>query len=317
MTYSFVLIAYNEASNIIACIESILAQEELGESYEILVVDDGSRDETRVLVADFARTNSHIRLLGDGKNHGRGYGRYTGVNASTGAYIIMVDADILLPPHWLVRALEAVQTHDVVGGIAVPDGDVAYIYRRFRLRPKTVMGTTTITGNNGMYKRSVFQKLNFDKALREGEDVDFNNRAAALGIQEHTVPGLTVEHHEHKSFARSMAWLYQSGIGATRQLHRFHEIRLPDLAFAATVAALVVAIAVQLVTGQAWWYGVPLLGVVGASALHVRGKFELPIQRTPTLGVAILTNSVLIACYYLGRLAAYPRTAFSRPGVAE
>lgn len=305
MTYSFVLIAYNEENTIITCIQSILAQDELGEDFEIIIADDGSRDSTRQLVTDFAAQNHRVRLIGDGKNHGRGFGRYSGVNAAQGEYVIMVDTDIVLPRNWLAIALAHTNEYDVVGGIAVPDGDVAYVYRRFKLKPKTVMGTTTITGNNGLYKREVFKKLNFDPNLREGEDVDFNNRALPLGVREFCIPGLTVEHQEHKSFPRSMLWLYQSGVGATRQFIRFREIRLPDLAFAATIATLALAIAVNIIYGSPLGYAIPLLGIIGASLLHLRGKFYLGASPFGSLA-ALVTNSLLIFCYYVGRLTGFP-----------
>jgi GT2 family glycosyltransferase len=163
------------------------------------------------------------------------------------------------------------------------------------------MGSTTITGNNGMYKRSMFAKVSFDKNLREGEDVDFNHRSKAAGFSSYCIPGLTVEHQEHKSFLRSMQWLYQSGIGATRQLFRFREIRLPDLAFFATIGSLLLAIVLACVAGTALGFMVPVLGVLGASVLHMRGKFYLPSSRPLAVIGALATDALLVACYYVGR----------------
>jgi glycosyltransferase involved in cell wall biosynthesis len=48
--YSFIVIAYNEEANISSCIESIIAQDNLGNSYEILVIDDGSTDSTSEVI---------------------------------------------------------------------------------------------------------------------------------------------------------------------------------------------------------------------------------------------------------------------------
>jgi len=302
MKYSFVLIAFNEQENIISCINSILAQDGLGDSYEIIVVDDGSRDHTSEHVLRMAAENPKIKLVSDGKNHGRGFGRFTGVNKSSGDFVIMVDADILLPDHWLQTCLENIEGHDVVGGIAVPDGDVAYIYRKFKLEPKTIMGSTTITGNNGMYKRKVFSKVTFDKNLREGEDVDFNHRASTEGFVEYCIPGLTVEHQESKSFVRSVQWLYQSGIGATRQLIRFREVRLPDLAFFATLLSTICAIILTILTSTGLWFLVPMLGLLGASFMHVRGKFSLGRDTAASNVGAILVDTLLIFSYYVGRL---------------
>jgi glycosyltransferase involved in cell wall biosynthesis len=302
MKYSFILIAYNEEHNISACIDSIMAQTALGSGYEIIVVDDGSTDKTPTIVRKLLKKNSRIKLVSDGHNHGRGYGRYVGVNTAKGELIGMVDADIILPTNWLAVCLRHIKNHDVVGGIAVPDGDVAYVYNLFKLKPKPVMGSTSITGNNGLYKRKVFEKVTFDKNLREGEDVDFNHRSLSAGFSSSAIPDLAVEHQEHKSFPRSMFWLYQSGIGATRQLFRFKEIRLPDLAFASTVAAFVLAIVLI------WWaktylgFVLPLLALFGASFMHLRSKFLLPFEKTLAIVGSLIVNTTLISCYYTGRL---------------
>lgn len=307
MKYSFILIAYNEEHHIIASIESILKQKGLGNDYEVIVVDDGSRDKTAELVHEFSKQNTHVRLVGDGKNHGRGYGRYTGVRSASGTFIAMVDADILLPEVWLTTCLRHIQDYDVVGGIAVPDGDVAFVYRQFRLLPKTAMGSTTITGNNGLYKAAIFSKVTFDKHLREGEDVDFNHRAVAAGLKEYCIPGLTVEHQETKSFGRAMLWLYQSGMGATRQLVRFGEIRLPDIAFFAEASSLLGAMFLTLFTSNPAWLVVPLLGLLGASAMHMNGKFYLTRGNVLHNLAAVMTDAVFIACYYAGRITGATR----------
>ena len=50
-----------------------------------------------------------------------------------------------------------------------------YLYRKFRLAPRIVAGTTTVTGNNGLYRHEVFRLVGFDAELREGEDVALNH----------------------------------------------------------------------------------------------------------------------------------------------
>ena len=59
---SFVIIAYNEEANIACTIASICALEELGH-YEVIVVDDGSRDKTARIVADIADGDPRVRLI--------------------------------------------------------------------------------------------------------------------------------------------------------------------------------------------------------------------------------------------------------------
>ncbi len=127
----------------------------------------------------------------------------------------------------------------------MPDGDVGYVYRRFRLAPRVVASTTTVTGNNGLYRRGVFDRVSFDEALREGEDSALNHAMASQGLSAATVPGLLVQHREAKSFGSSLRWLFDTGQGATRQLLRYRQVRQPDLAagaFAASLAAGLLAV---------------------------------------------------------------------------
>jgi len=78
----------------------------------------------------------------------------------------MVDADIYLPPTWLATCLVYLEEYDALGGIAVPDGDVTFLYNKFRLVPIGAPATTTITGNNGLYRRRVFENAQFDEPSR-------------------------------------------------------------------------------------------------------------------------------------------------------
>ena len=130
---SFVVIAYNEAENIARNLNAIAAQDGLG-GYEVIVVNDGSSDGTAGIVSQIAAADRRVRLIDLPENRGRGYARSTGTAAARGELIATVDGDITLPAGWLVRAREALRDHDAVGGTAVPDGDVAYLHRRFRLK---------------------------------------------------------------------------------------------------------------------------------------------------------------------------------------
>ncbi len=299
---SFVVIAFNEAVNIAHTISAITALQELG-GHEIIIVDDGSRDETAGIVKGMAAADDTLRLIELGVNHGRGYARSIGIAEATGEYIATIDADIILPPDWLVRARLAIEDHDAVGGTPVPDGDVAYLYRRFQLTPQFVANTTTVTGNNGLYRHEVFDVVGFDPTLREGEDVALNHAMKQNGLSIATVPGLLVRHQEGKSFGASLNWLFESGRGATRQLLTYREMRQPDLAAAGfTVTAalgLVAAARGRRLTGAA----LPAGFVIAASVQHVRSRFETPRADWTRLVSAVAADSALLTAYFLGRLA--------------
>ncbi|MGV2982232.1 glycosyltransferase family 2 protein [Microbacterium sp. AGC85] len=93
---SIIVPAYNVADYIDRCIVSLLDQSH--SHIEILVVDDGSTDETYQLCAEHAARDSRIRLVHQ-QNSGVSVARNTGIELATGDWISFVDADDLMPQH--------------------------------------------------------------------------------------------------------------------------------------------------------------------------------------------------------------------------
>ena len=299
---SFVVIAYNEAANITATIAAITALDELGK-HEVIVVDDGSRDGTADIVAAIAERDPDVRLIRLPENRGRGYARDTGIADALGDLIATVDADVILPRDWLVRTRSALRGHDAVGGTAVPDGDVAYLHRRFRLTPRVRTHTTTATGSNGLYRSEVFASIRFDPALREGEDVALNHAMERHGLSCATVPGLIVEHRENKTWGESLRWMFESGQGATRQLLVYRRIRQPDVATGVFAAAAAIGVLAAARKHPATGALIPAAVVLAASVQHVRSGFETPRSDWRRVIPAITADSALLTAYFAGRLA--------------
>lgn len=298
---SFVIIAYNEAGNIGRTLDAVSALSGL-DRYEVVVVNDGSRDGTADVVRQRAAADPHIKLIDLPANRGRGYARSTGIAAAAGELIATVDADIIVPADWFVRAEAELSGHDAVGGTAVPDGDVAYVYQATRLVPRVVGHATTVTGSNALYRRQVFDVVSFDPSLREGEDVALNHATSGRGLSFAAVPGLLVEHIENKSFPESLGWLFTSGKGATRQLLVYRQIRVPDLAvgafWAGTAAGIAVAVTVSLLGLL-----IPLALLVAISVQHVRSRFTTPARRWRSVTAAVTIDSALLLAYFAGRVA--------------
>jgi glycosyltransferase involved in cell wall biosynthesis len=299
-TISFVVIARNEAAGIEQALASILAQEGL-DHRELIVVDDGSKDGTAELVVRLAELYPSVRLIRLERNRGRGFARHAGVGQARGRVIATVDADVILPPGWASRCLEMLAAADAVGGTAVPDGDVAYIGARFGLKPRTVAHTTKATGSNAAYRRELFDRVSFDPALRDGEDVAFNHALDAIGARVLTVPELLVEHRETKGFVETVGWLFQSGRSATRQLYRYRQLRGPDIAFAGWLLCGVGAAHGRHHGRRAsTWVPIVYLGAVAGAHVSRAFVWERP-GRHRLLG-AVLADMVLLSAYFGGRL---------------
>lgn len=110
---SIVVPAYNEAEIVPRCIDSILAQ--TYGNLEILLVDDGSTDQTAAVMDLYARRDDRVKVIRQ-RNSGPGMARNAALQASRGEYIQYVDADDRIPPD---------MTEMLVGSIRLEDSDLA------------------------------------------------------------------------------------------------------------------------------------------------------------------------------------------------
>lgn len=102
---SVVIPAYNAARTLTATVESALAQ--TVQDFEIVIVDDGSRDATLEVARSIA--DPRVRVLSQA-NGGAAAARNTGVRAATGEYVALLDADDLWLPHKLERQLTVLES---------------------------------------------------------------------------------------------------------------------------------------------------------------------------------------------------------------
>ncbi|MGB0064798.1 MAG: dolichyl-phosphate beta-glucosyltransferase [Terracidiphilus sp.] len=96
--YSIVIPAYNEAARICNALESVVTCiHQHAWNAEVVVVDDGSRDQTADIVRAFAQYHPEVRLLQNTGNHGKGYSVRNGILHSFGEIVMFTDADLSAP----------------------------------------------------------------------------------------------------------------------------------------------------------------------------------------------------------------------------
>ena len=94
---SVVVPAYNEAARLPLTLPLLVAFCEGRGDTEVLIVDDGSRDTTADLVAEYASRHPFLRLVRNPGNRGKGYSVRHGVGEATGEWILSTDADLSSP----------------------------------------------------------------------------------------------------------------------------------------------------------------------------------------------------------------------------
>jgi hypothetical protein len=131
---SIVVPAFNEASRLIEGVGRLSEAIDQGavdpETTEIIVVDDGSTDDTAATALDVLAKFPHHRLVRRHGNRGKGAAVRAGVAEATGAVIAYMDADMAIHPQQLPGLLEALEDADVaIGSRALGGHGVVYATR--------------------------------------------------------------------------------------------------------------------------------------------------------------------------------------------
>ena len=130
---SLVLPAHNEEDNIAAVVhdaEAVLPT--IFSDYEVVVVNDGSKDRTGEIADQLAAANLHVRVIHHEINRGYGDTITTGMNAAKGDYIMFTDSDRQFDLRDLNRLAPYVPHYDIVAGYRIKRSDpaVRLIYAR-------------------------------------------------------------------------------------------------------------------------------------------------------------------------------------------
>lgn len=304
---SFVVIGFNEAPHIDACLLSIFEQQG-PETFEVIFVDDASTDATAEIVSKFQQDHSRLRVIRHPVNRGRGAARRTGQDASRAAMIAFVDADIRLPHDWLAKVVAGLEHADAVSGVAVPDGDCAVIWRMYGPIPRGMLSYWDLTGNNVIFKRAALEKVGWPISRPRSEDNRMAKAMVEAGMLVTTIKDLKVEHHESKSYWRAWPYMWGKGYHANEILRDLRVFRFPDLVWLSWCLALVASIAVVVVDLVPGWVAVAF--VAGLTVAIDVGAMLQRFYFTPTplrWLAASAANLPLITLYLLARSLSSPR----------
>lgn len=207
VSLSVIVCTRNRAQRLRKTLESLLAQESPPGQLEIVVVDNGSTDDTAEVIRSFA-ARGPVRGAFESVS-GLGRARNRGISVARGRFLAFTDDDVTAHKDWAARILSAFEEHSAVAavfGYTYADAEVPAMYS-LRTRPHAcyLEGKESVwessPGNNMAYRAVVPEQIGcFDVSLGRGakyatgEDAEFQYRFFKAGLRAYYDPAIKVKH---------------------------------------------------------------------------------------------------------------------------
>ena len=298
---SVVVPAYNRCDSLAECLESLARQTH--PDYEIIVVDDGSTDETPRILDRFGgeHPNARFRWLRNPTNRGANVSRNRGIRAATGTHVAFTDSDCVAERDWLERLVlgfrnDRVST--VQGRIVTPPP--TNIYELTYKGTNRVQGSTfagRLVGCNMGGRRDILLKHPLDEDRKYGCDEEgLFLRLRFEGYEQRLVHDAVVTHN-HRFTGRSfLRQAYAGGAAAGWFVYKYHlPPRLDMLPF------LLAYITVPLGLLDARLAAVPALFFAAALAAITYNDL---FRKGKTAWATVRSFPILLVSYHV-RLAGY------------
>lgn len=203
---SVIIPAYNGDRYLAEAIDSVLAQTD--SNYEIIVVDDGSTDDTARVVRQYGDRLKYFHQ----KNQGVAASRNLGLAAARGNYIAFLDQDDFFLPHKLATQFALLEENSALGmvnsGWEIVDeaGSARSAVRPWQQIPQLTSANLIIWKpvflGAMLFRRSWLERTGgFDTSLSQTPDVDLVMRLAMLGCPAVWVEQTTVKYRQHDANA--------------------------------------------------------------------------------------------------------------------
>ncbi|NPA77004.1 MAG: glycosyltransferase [Candidatus Diapherotrites archaeon] len=275
---SIVVPAYNEGKNVTKCLDSLLSLNY--PTYEIIVVDDGSKDDTAKIVDDYIQRNGvsdRVRLIRHERNRGKAAAVNTGIRNARYDYVAVLDADshvssdslLWMMPHFADPKVGAVSSAIHVRN---PDNLLArlqwweYLTTNFYRALMAVIDVLYVTpGVLSVYRKSVLEEVGLFDENEISEDLEIALRIKAhhyqILFEPNSITFTEVPTRFRDYWRQRLRWSrgfirnfvkYWKRFGFSREYDLFGMVFFPFLL--AYVAVWILYLIFSLATGWQDWY---------------------------------------------------------------
>jgi len=172
---SVIMPVYNSEKYLAKAIESILNQ--TYRNFEFIIINDGSTDNSFEIIKKYAKRDERIILIDRKENKGLVYSLIEGINQARGEFIARMDADDVSLPKRFERQMEYMIKNnlDVCGSFiqflrkGIKERIIAFPIKHNDIK-YTLLFVNTFSHPTMMFKREVFQKVNYSSDYESAED---------------------------------------------------------------------------------------------------------------------------------------------------
>lgn len=299
---SIIVPAHNESHYLPELIKSL--QQFLHLNYEVIVVDNGSTDDTQTIARELK-----VKLIVLDKKCYPSTARNAGVAQAQADTLIFLDADIVITQEWADEIQHLCNNNTwpgkefLIGDTYRTSKNPAWI-EKYWFEPMSASKNNYLNGGNIITNKTTMQTLGgFNEQLETGEDVDLSVRAKEAGIPVIFNKKLSVHHEGYpkniKHFFRRERW---HGKGDWLSLYFFSRSKVAQIAalFGFCYLAIVIAISLAVISPESPWPPI-LLGA--ALAIMFGASFFSSLLKFKKFGFkTIAAGTFLYFIYFTARL---------------
>ena len=206
--FSIIMPAFNEEKYISEALQAVCRLDYPRDRYEVIVVDNGSKDDTVLIAKKYA---DHVYVLPDVRV---GAVRNYGVQKSKGEFIAFLDSDCIPPQGWIKDTLLYMTENgcDAVGGLGLVRENPTWVESSWILNQIPIDKSSNILGGAAIImKKSAFMSVGgFNEKINAGEDTLLANNLISKGYVVHFSKSCAVVHlgypRDIKTFIARQYW---------------------------------------------------------------------------------------------------------------
>ncbi len=211
LNFSIIIPVYNRPQEIDELLESLYKQD-FSDTFEVLVIEDGSSEKCDEIVAKY-RAKLNVAYLFK-ENSGAGASRNFGMDHANGNYFIILDSDVLVPEQYLSSVKKSLEQNytDAFGGPDAAHTSFTVLQKAINYSMTSVLTTGGIRGKKNVtnnfqprsfnmgFSKSVFEATGGFGKYKVGEDIDLSLRIREMGFTSQLVSEAFVYHKRRTSF---------------------------------------------------------------------------------------------------------------------